>query len=231
MSERNNENVNTAFAVVGTDTGVGKTVVTAGLVGWLRGEGVDARAVKPVQTGHPPDDDAEFIKEVCGTDNAATCENRLEPALAPRVAAERVDMDLSYAEVREECEQALTACEVGVLEGIGGVRVPLAGDHEILDLVADLDLEVVVVSRSGLGTLNHTALTLEALMRRGVTPHTVVLNEYTDETVAERTNPMEIERMTGVSVHTLSPLNLEVPTNAVCGIRKQLPPTVFPIEW
>ena len=231
MSEPNGGEMDTAFAVVGTDTGVGKTVVTAGLVGWLRDGGVDARAVKPVQTGHPPDDDAEFIKKVCGTDDVATCETRLEPALAPRIAAERVNTDLSYTTVREECERALAASEVGVLEGVGGVRVPLAGDHEIIDLVADLDLEVVVVSRSGLGTLNHTALTLEALVRRGVTPHAVVLNEYTDETVAERTNPMEIERMTDVPVHTLSPLDLEVPMSAVCGVRKQLSPAVFPIEW
>ncbi|EMA55033.1 dethiobiotin synthase [Halococcus salifodinae DSM 8989] len=112
------------FAVVGTDTGVGKTIVTSGLVGWLREEGVAARAVKPVQTGYPPDDDTEFVAEACGTDDAAICIERLEPPLAPRVAAEQVGAELSYAAIREGCERALAASEVGVLEGVGGVRVP-----------------------------------------------------------------------------------------------------------
>lgn len=218
----------TAFAVVGTDTGVGKTVVTAGLVGWLREEGVGARAVKPVQTGYPPDDDAGFVKAACGTDDAAVCIERLEPALAPRVAAERAGVSLSYPTIREECERALAASEVGVLEGIGGLRVPLAGDREVVDLVADCDLPVVVVARSGLGTLNHTALTVEALAARGIAVHAIVLNEYAAETVAERTNPAEIERMTGVSVHTLPPLALATPADAVRGVREQLPPAVFP---
>ena len=217
-----------AFAVVGTDTGVGKTVVTAGLVAWLREDGVDAHAVKPVQTGFPPDDDAEFVATACGTDDAATCLERLEPALAPRVAAERVGTERSYVTIREGCERALAASEVGVLEGVGGVRVPLAGDREVIDLVADLDLTAVVVARAGLGTLNHTALTVDALATRGVETHAVVLNEYAGETVAERTNRAELERMTGVSVHTLSTFDLATPEDAVGGVRDGLPVDVFP---
>lgn len=229
MSERSGGE-GTGFAVVGTDTGVGKTVVTAGLVGWLRDEGVDARAIKPVQTGFPADDDAAFVAEACGTDEAATCGKRLQPALAPRIAADEAGVKLSYGAIRRECERALAASEIGVLEGIGGVRVPLAGAHDVLDLVADLGLDTIVVARAGLGTLNHTALTVEALAQRGVAPHAVVLNEYTGENTAERTNPVAIERMTGVSVHTLSPLDLETPTNAVRGVRRQLPAAVFPTE-
>jgi hypothetical protein len=99
------------LAVVGTDTGVGKTVVTAGLVGRLREAGVDAVAVKPCQTGHPPDDDAGFVREACGTEAAAVCGDYLEPALAPEVAAERTGTDLSYREIREFCAEALADAE------------------------------------------------------------------------------------------------------------------------
>lgn len=227
MSERG-DGERAGFAVVGTDTGVGKTVVTAGLVGWLRDEGVDARAIKPVQTGFPADDDATFVEEACGTDDAATCGRRLQPALAPRIAAAEAGVELSYEAIRRECERALATSEVGVLEGIGGVRVPLAGVHDVLALVADLGLDAVVVARADLGTLNHTALTVEALAQRGVATHAIVLNEYTGESTAERTNPAAIERMTGVSVHTLSPLALETPANAVSGVREQLPSSVVP---
>ncbi|WP_049901558.1 dethiobiotin synthase [Halococcus agarilyticus] len=218
-----------AFAVVGTDTSVGKTVVTAGLVAWLREEGIDARAVKPVQTGYPPDDDAGFVAEACRAGDAATCIERLEPPLAPRVAAERVGTELSYVTIREGCERALAASEVGVLEGVGGVRVPLAGDREVIDLVADLELPAVVVARSGLGTLNHTALTVEGLAAHGVETHAVVLNEYTSETVAERTNQAELERMTDVPVHTLSSFDLTTPEDVASGVRDGLPADVFPV--
>jgi dethiobiotin synthetase len=203
------------LAVVGTDTGVGKTVVTAGLVGRLREVGVDAVAVKPCQTGHPPDDDAGFVREACGTEAAAVCGDYLEPALAPEVAAERTGTDLSYREIREFCADALADAEVGVLEGIGGLRVPLAEGFEVVDLVSDLGLPAVVVARSGLGTLNHTALTVAALERRGVPVRGVVLNEYAAETVAERTNPRVIERMTDHGVATLPPADLSDPATAV----------------
>lgn len=218
----------THFAVVGTDTGVGKTVLTAGLVGWLREEGIDARAIKPAQTGYPPDDDAGFVAKACGSDAAATCLRRLEPPLAPAVAAEQEGTTFDFAAIRTECVRELDASTVGVVEGIGGLRVPLADDRDVVDFVADLDLPAVVVARSGLGTLNHTALTVEALRRRDVPVGVIVLNRYEGTTVAERTNPAVLERMTDVPVHTLPRLALESPPAAVDGVRESLPHAVFP---
>jgi len=216
------------FAVVGTDTGVGKTVVTAGLVGWLREAGVAARGIKPAQTGYPPDDDAGFVAAACGADDAATCLERLEPPLAPAVAADREGVDLSYEAIREGCERELADPPVGVVEGIGGLRVPLADDREVVDLVADLDVPALVVARSGLGTLNHTALTVEALERRDCRVPGVVLNEYEGATVAERTNPAVLREMTDRPVWTLPPLSIDDPREAVVGLREHLPVDVFP---
>lgn len=203
------------IAVIGTDTGIGKTVITAGLVGRLRREGVDAVGVKPCQTGHPPDDDAGFVREACDDEDAAVCGRYLGPALAPAVAADEAGQELSYDEIRSFCADALAEAEAGVLEGIGGLRVPLAEGREVVDLVADLGVPAVVVSRSGLGTLNHTALTVEALERRGVPVRGIVLNEYEGATVAERTNPEVLEEMTGHEVATLPPTDLAEPTAAV----------------
>lgn len=211
------------LAVVGTDTGVGKTVVTAGLVARLRHEGVDARAVKPAQTGYPPDDDAGFVREACGDEDAATCLRYLEEPLAPAVAADRADVDLSFAAVREEAAAALADAEVGVLEGIGGLRVPLADGTDVVDLVAALDCPAVVVARSGLGTLNHTALTVEALERRAVTVRGVVVNDYAGETVAERTNPGVLDDMVDPPVHTLPSLDLSDPSAVGTAVKGALP--------
>jgi len=192
--------------VAGTDTGVGKTVLTAGIVGWLRREGIDATAVKPCQTGYPEDDDARFVIEVCGDEDAATCLERLGPPLAPAVAARETSTALSYDRIVSGCREQIEARDVAIVEGIGGLRVPLADGSEVVDLVADLDLPTLVVARSGLGTLNHTALTAEALRRRGVSVVGVVLNEYEGTDLAERTNPAVIEAQTDLPVATLPPV-------------------------
>jgi len=211
------------LAVVGTDTGIGKTVVTAGIVGWLRADGVDAKAIKPCQTGYPPDDDAAFVAEACGTEAAATCLRRLEPALAPAVAAEQAGEELSYDDVLSGCRQALDDPALGVVEGIGGLRVPLADGRDVVDLVAALDLPAIVVARSGLGTLNHTALTVEALQRRDVAVRGIVLNEYDGESLAARTNPDVLEGMTGRPVATMPSIELAEPSAAVDAVRRHLP--------
>jgi len=225
--DRSPSNV-TDFAVVGTDTAVGKTVVTAGLVGWLRETGVSARGIKPAQTGYPPDDDAAFVADACGTDDAATCLERLEPPLAPAVAADRTGTDLSYDEILSRCQRELESADVGVVEGIGGLRVPLAGDAEVVDLIADLGVPAIVVARSGLGTLNHSALTVEALERRGCHVHGIVLNEYEGDSVAARTNPGTLRSMTGRPVWTLPPLSVDPPRSVVDGVRASLDPDAFP---
>ncbi|ELY42483.1 dethiobiotin synthase [Natronorubrum sulfidifaciens] len=210
------------IAVVGTDTGVGKTVVTAGLTRWLRERGVDARAIKPAQTGFPPDDDAGFVTEACGDPDAATCCRYLEPPLAPRVAAAQTGEELTYGSVLTACENVIAETERPIIEGIGGLRVPLAGDHEVIDLVDDLEATALVVTRSGLGTLNHTALSVEALERRGIDVAGIVCNEYDGATVAERTNPAELERMTGHDVETVPPLEGETPQALADGVANGL---------
>ena len=223
-----------SLAVVGTDTGVGKTVVTAGLTAWLRGEGIAARAIKPAQTGYPEDDDAAFVAAACGIDDAVTCLERLEPPLAPAVAAEREGRELRYDDLLEGCRRVLSDAEYGLVEGIGGLRVPLAEGREVVDLVTDLDLPTLVVAHAGLGTLNHTALTVEALERRGVPVRGVILNgvdEDEDENgneggdLAERTNPATLRGMLdpGVPVETLPAFDPMTPGTAAARIPEELP--------
>ncbi|SDK69222.1 dethiobiotin synthase [Natronorubrum texcoconense] len=212
----------TTVAIVGTGTGIGKTVVTAGITRWLRENGADARAIKPAQTGYPPDDDAGFVAEACEADEAATCPRYLEPALAPRVAAAEAGETLTYDSILSACNAAIADTSHPIVEGIGGLRVPLADDREVIDLVADLDATAVVVTRSGLGTLNHTALSVEALERRGIDIAGIVCNEYAGATVAERTNPAELERMTGYAVETVPPLEGETPRAMAIGVETAL---------
>lgn len=214
----------TPIAIVGTDTDVGKTVVTAGLTSALRERGIDARAIKPAQTGYPPDDDAGFVAKACGDPAAAVCPRYLEPALAPRVAAAEANAELSYESILTACEAEIADTPFPIVEGIGGLRVPLAGDREVIDLVMELGATAVVVTRSGLGTLNHSALSVEALERRGVDVAGIVCNEYDGATVAERTNPAELERMTGYEVETVPQLEGVTPAALAGGVEDALSP-------
>ncbi|MFB1065219.1 dethiobiotin synthase [Natrinema sp. H-ect4] len=227
------------IAVVGTGTGVGKTVITAGLTRLLREAGHDARAIKPAQTGHPPDDDAGFVAAACGDSEAAICPRYLEPALAPRVAADVADEGLEYETIRAACEREIEETSVPIVEGIGGLRVPLAGDRDVIDLVADLEAAAVVVTRSGLGTLNHTALSIDALEAHGIDVCGVIVNEYAGETMAERTNPAELKRMTGYPVETVPSLDADAsdgdsePSILAAGVGDALSPAFrnrLPIE-
>jgi dethiobiotin synthetase len=212
------------LAVVGTDTGIGKTVVTAAVVSALRESSTDARAIKPAQTGFPEDDDAALVQRVCGDDDAAVRLRTYGEPLAPAVAARRADDPITYDALLAETREALADSDAAIVEGAGGLRVPLANDppREILDLVADLDVSALVVARSGLGTLNHTALTVEALRRRDVPVAGVALNRYEGATVAERSNPEELEGMCDCPVWTLPELEDTTPEE-IRGLADHLP--------
>jgi len=222
-----------SLAVVGTDTGIGKTVVTAALVARLReqhdGDGDPPRAVKPAQTGYPGDDDAGYVQWVCEERSAAVRLRTYEEPLAPAVAARRAGDPIDYEQLLGDTRAAMATD--GVLEGAGGLRVPLSNEpyREVVDLVVDLGVPALVVARSGLGTLNHTALTVEALRRRGVAVAGVVLNRYTAGSVAERTNPAELERMCDCPVETLPERSLDSPDD-VRALAEQLPGELAPVE-
>jgi len=195
--------------VVGTDTGIGKTVVAGGLTRALRREGVDARPHKPVESGGR--DDTRFLAEAADASPDGICPFFLDEPLAPKVAAERSGRTLAEDSMRPPSEDD----GFTVAEGVGGLRVPLTRSLSLAELVADAELPAIVVARPSLGTLNHTALTVEALRRRGVTVSGVVINRFPDEPgVAERTNPGEIERVNGVPTRTLPEIDPVTPSNA-----------------
>lgn len=167
--------------VTGTDTGVGKTVVSAALAAGRPG----AVYVKPAQTGLAEDTpDVEVVRALAGCDVRQG--RGLDEALAPAVAAARAGVRITRADLLAP----FSGLDVVVGEGAGGLLVELGTDGTTLaDLAADLDLPLVVVCRPGLGTLNHTRLTLEAAWARGLAVRGLVVNGYpADPGVAERTN-------------------------------------------
>jgi len=185
--------------VTGTDTGVGKTVVAAALVLALRGRGERALGFKPVETGIGPGEpaDSEVLAEASGThEPLAAPLLRLAEALAPAVAAERAGVVLDPVAVEARISALRGTGYRLVVEGAGGVHVPLAWGYTVLELARNRNLEAIVVARAGLGTLNHVVLTVEALRSRGVAVRGVVLNGRGEPPdLAEETNRAALERL------------------------------------
>jgi dethiobiotin synthetase len=189
----------TDLLVTGTDTGVGKTVVAAALVLALRELGIAAVGFKPVETGmvEGQDPDSLILRAASGIDTPlARPLLQLAEPLAPAVAADRAGQSLDVKALERRLPALYAAGFTVVVEGAGGLLVPLAWGYTALDLAARCGLEAVVVGRPGLGTLNQCLLTVGALRARGVPVRGVVLNGPSDPPdLAESTNPSTLAQL------------------------------------
>ena len=200
--------------VTGTDTEVGKSVVSACICAALVARGERVAAFKPVVTGldEEPGEfgrDHELLAAAAsmGQSPAEVTPHTFGPAVSPHLAAELGGITLEPRELveaaREQAGTAGAAAEESVLvcEGVGGLLVPITPGYLVRDLAIDLALPVVIAARPGLGTINHTLLTVEAARAGGLTVAAVVLTPWPDEpTPMERSNRDTIERLGDVSV-------------------------------
>ena len=161
------------FFVTGTDTDVGKTVVAAWLLAHLDAAGHGPSYWKPVQAGTEPETDSAAAERFSGLSGARILPEAyvLPEPMAPHEAARRVGIALDMAKIAPPAGHGPL-----VVEGAGGMLVPLTEDRYVIDIAEALDLPVILAARSTLGTINHTLLSLEALRRRKVTIAGVVMN-------------------------------------------------------
>ena len=161
------------FFVTGTGTGVGKTVLSAALMLRLRGSG-PVRYFKPIQTGIEQDDDTAEVRRLAGCSDAEILDGgiRLRGAVSPHLAAQRAGVEIDLRSL----QNAMAGFDgTWIVEGAGGVLVPVNGSRTMADLIKLLGLPVIVAAASGLGTINHTLLTLEALRARALQVAGVVM--------------------------------------------------------
>jgi dethiobiotin synthetase len=197
------------YFVTGTDTGVGKTEVSYALLSLMRERGLEPFALKPYQSGGG--DDAKRL--------GARTVYRFKLPLAPGVAAELEGKQPSFKRVLG----AIPKQGAGVIEGAGGLYVPLDAKHDVIDLIEAAKLPVVLVARLGLGTLNHTALSLEALAKRRARVAAVVLvKSQRGRDVSEAHNPAWLERR-HPSVRFLGPVGFHAhPAKRIIALRRVL---------
>jgi dethiobiotin synthetase len=194
--------------VSGTDTGVGKTVVTAGVAAVLRDEGLDLGVWKPVQSGALADDvesDAYRLKAWTGVvDRRDEIAPLVFPApLTPLLAAEKAGHTLTMEQVMAGGRLLMDRHQALLVEGAGGLAVPLTQEEMMLHLAIRLELPILLVARAGLGTINHTLLSVWYAREHGVPVAGVIVNESLpdgtkDESI--RSNAAMIERYGDVPV-------------------------------
>lgn len=197
----------TGIFITGTDTGVGKTLVACGLAALLRESGYKVGAMKPAETGCEEKDgrlfpqDAYYLKEASGSAEPLDriCPYRLRAPLAPSVAAEREGVKIDIDQIVRLYSEINSAHDITLVEGAGGLLVPILPHYTYADLAKLLKLPVLVVAANRLGAINHLLLTLEHASGRGLRVLGYVLNQVASESsLAAETNREAILSLTAV---------------------------------
>ena len=201
--------------ITGTDTGVGKTLIAGTIAKILAASGRKVGVFKPIASGCRKtrqglvSDDAEFLAYCANSQfplsvvNPVTFETPAAPILCQHQENCKVDFEQISSTYRHICENS----DVVIVEGIGGIRVPISEDVDVLDLAKAFGLAVIIVARPGLGTINHTLLTIDALRIADLTLAGVVINGYDESRadLAETTAPRIIAQCGDTSILAVVP--------------------------
>jgi len=197
--------------VTGTDTGAGKSVVAAAICAGLVARGERVAAFKPVVTGtdEPPGEwppDHELLGATTGQRPEDVAPLHFGPAVSPHLAAELAGTTIDRAELLAAARRAGEWADALVCEGVGGLMVPLSSAYSVRDLASDLGFGLVVAARPGLGTINHTLLTVEAARAAGLDVRGVVMTPWPEDPDAlAALNRETVQELSGVTVSGLGP--------------------------
>ena len=207
--------------VTGTGTEVGKTVVAAAIARTLVAAGERVAVFKPAvsglddyqASGEPPDHELLRLAASSGQTDDGIAPYRYGPPVSPHLGAELAGEAISPERLRSAAHAAAGGADALVCEGVGGFLVPLTLGYLVRDLARDLALPVVIAAPPGLGTINHTLLTVEAVRSVGLQVAAVVLTPWPAEPdEVEASNLASVERLSGTPVLTLGPIELSDPT-------------------
>jgi dethiobiotin synthetase len=195
--------------VTGTGTGVGKTIVSAALLAAMRDAGEQVRAYKPVVTGlaEPPGQwppDHELLALAAGMVPEQVAPLRFGPAVSPHLAGSLANEPIDAVTLVERARVTAGAAETLIVEGVGGLLVPLADNFTVRDLAVELALPLLIAASPELGTINHTLLTIEAARAAGLDVAAVVLTPWPSRpSQMQQSNRATIARLGAIEVAAL----------------------------
>ena len=205
--------------VTGTGTEVGKTVVAAVIAHTLAGEGKRVAAFKPAVTGLENDEgepDHALLRRAAGSGQSddEIAPYRYGPPMSPHLAADLAGEEIQRGHLLDAARAAAAGSDALVCEGVGGLLVPLAAGYLVRDFALDLGLPLVIAASPGLGTINHTLLTIEAARSAGLEVAVVVLTPWPEKpSQVEESNRETIAALDKVEVETLPRLDLSSPSS------------------
>jgi dethiobiotin synthetase len=192
------------FFITATDTEVGKTFVTAGLAHLLHKKGIDVGVMKPIATGGKRSKDALMLAKAAHVKDSMDLINpiSLDLPLSPLIAAQLQKKTIDLKKIHKAYNTLKQRHDLMLVEGIGGVLVPIKKGFFVTGLIKQFDLPVIIVSRPGLGTVNHTLLTIKHLQDHGIIIAGLIFNQCKPGKpgLAEKTSPKTISGLSGIPI-------------------------------
>lgn len=202
-----------SYFVTGTDTGVGKTTITAALAVILRERGIDVGVMKPIATGFSQkvgfkSEDVTLLHNAAKTSDD---ENTINPVffpvpVSPYDASKILNLKIDMEAVFEKYNYLIKSHKMVLVEGIGGIMTPITKDYFVADMIKQMNLETIVVTRSTLGTINQTLMTVEMCRKYQISVKGLIIN-YFDENggPAEKNAPTTLHEVTGMPILGIIP--------------------------
>lgn len=202
-----------SYFVTGTDTGVGKTAITAGIAGSLHNLGVNVGVMKPIATGYPQkagykSSDVTILAEAAGIKDP---EDLINPVFlpiptSPYDASKLLSMPIDMPLILTKFKKLLSLHDVVLIEGIGGIMTPITKKFFVADMIKAMAIETIIVTRATLGTLNHTVMTCKMCKDYDIKVKGLVINNFDEKgTPAEKSAPTTLYEITGINIIGIVP--------------------------
>lgn len=198
------------FFITGTDTGVGKTLMAGAVIKVMQSLGVKTCGMKPVESGCGKEGnilipyDGTFLKQAAHMDEPIKLVSPFcfESPLSPYAASEREGRKISIEEIRKAYYKLYKSYEAIVVEGVGGLMVPIKKNYFVIDLAREFTLPLLIITRPGLGTINHTMLTVNYALDAGLDVAGIIINysRPPENSLAEKTNPQILDKICPVPI-------------------------------
>ena len=202
-----------SYFVTGTDTGVGKTAITAGIAGSLHKLGVNVGVMKPIATGYPQkagykSSDVAILAEAAGIKDP---EDLINPVFlpiptSPYDASKLLSMPIDMPLILTKFKKLLSLHDVVLIEGIGGIMTPITKKFFVADMIKAMAIETIIVTRATLGTLNHTVMTCKMCKDYDIKVKGLIINNFDEKgTPAEKSAPTTLYEITGINIIGIVP--------------------------
>jgi dethiobiotin synthetase len=202
-----------SYFVTGTDTGVGKTVITAAIAACLRKRGIDVGVMKPIASGTPQktgfkSSDAALLHYASGVKDS---EDTINPVFlplptAPYDATKILNLSLDLPLIFRKFHELMKIHQMLLIEGIGGMMTPITKNFFVADMVKEMGLETIIVTRATLGTLNHTIMTFKMCQQYKIPVKGIIVNYFDEKgTPSEKNAPTTLYELTGVPILGIIP--------------------------